>query len=187
MFHRLLAMLGVLALTACAYVPATGPGRAPEAEARIDRVGSSQAPELLGKLVGHWVLTGNIAGESVVHDVDADWVLQDNYVRISEVSRERGGDGQPSYEATIFVGWLESRHQFACIWLDNTEVASGEVACLAARTPDSFPFEFRDRSGKLLIATTFAYDRNDDTWGWKINNVEDGHAIPFADLSLRRR
>jgi hypothetical protein len=132
-FRQILATVAVLGLTACGHGLATAARRAPEAETSTGRAGRSQTPELLDKLVGPWVLTGNIAGKSVVHDVEADWVLQHKYVRISEISRERGDDGQPQYEATIFVGWLESTQHFACLWLDNTEVASGDVTWLRSR------------------------------------------------------
>ena len=30
---------------------------------------------VLGNLAGDWVMTGALAGDEVVHDVDADWVL----------------------------------------------------------------------------------------------------------------
>jgi hypothetical protein len=112
-------------------------------------------------------------------------VLQGNYVRISEVSRQRGDDGQPIYEATVFVGWL--RDHYVCIWLDNTEVASGEVTCSAADAQDSIPFEFRDAQGSLVFTNTFAYHRADDTWEWRMDNIRNGAATPFARVTLRRR
>jgi hypothetical protein len=177
-------MLAVFALTACVHAPAA---TARDADAGSAAASRAQNPALMGKLVGHWVLTGVIAGQSVTHDVDADWVLQGNYVRISEVSRERGDGGQAAYEATIFVGWVASAQRFVCLWLDNTEVASGEVTCTAAAATDSLPFEFRDEHGTLLIATTFIYHPDSDTWDWRIDNMRDGRAVRFADLSLQRR
>ena len=186
MLRRML-MLGVFALAACAYIPMGTVRVAPQAEPSIATAGRPHTPELLDRLVGHWVLTGVIGRQSVVHDVDANWVLDGNYVRISEISRERGDNGQPKYEATIFIGWLETAHHFVCIWLDNTEVASGGVTCVAAEAPNSLPFEFRDEHGALMIATTFAYHRDDDTWEWQIDNIRDGRAVRFANLSLHRR
>lgn len=138
------------------------------------------------RLVGHWILTGVVAGEHVTHDVDAAWALQGNYVRIDEIARERGHNGRPKYEATIFVGWLAASNRYVCIWLDNTEVSAGNVTCTAAAAQDSIPFEFHDAHGALMIATTFAYHRADNTWEWQINNVDNGRVTPFAALSLRR-
>jgi hypothetical protein len=119
-----------------------------------------------------------------VHDVEAAWVLQGNYVRITEVSRERDDNGRPAYEAIVFVGWLDDH--YVCTWLDNTEVASGEVACAAAPTADAIPFEFRDAQGALIFTNTFAYNRAEDTWEWRLDNIRDGAADPFARVTLRR-
>ncbi len=50
-------------------------------------------------------MRGTIARRSVVHDVEADWVLAHHYIRIHEVSREKNTEGQPEYEAMVFIGW----------------------------------------------------------------------------------
>jgi hypothetical protein len=142
---------------------------------------------MLSRLVGRWVLTGTIAGQSAVHDVEADWVLQGNYVRLSEISRERGENGQPAYEATVFIGWAEGANHYVCIWLDNTEVATGGVICSAADTQDSIPLEFRDAQGALILTNTFFYHADSDTWEWRIDNVRGDSVRPFARVSLQRR
>jgi hypothetical protein len=142
---------------------------------------------MLGRLVGRWVLTGTIAGRSTVHDVEADWVLQRNYVRLSEISRERRDNGQPIYEATIFVGWAEGPRHYVCFWLDNTEVASGDVTCSAANAQDAIALEFRDAQGALIFTNTFLYHPDGDTWEWRMDNIRENVAAPFGRVSLRRR
>ena len=43
----------------------------------------TNAPEaLLDKMTGHWVMTGTIRRKPTTHDVDADWVLKREYIRI---------------------------------------------------------------------------------------------------------
>ena len=63
------------------------------------------ADRLLDHLVGRWVLSGTIAGKSTTHDVSAERVLQDGYVRIHEVSREVNSNGAPAYEAIVFISF----------------------------------------------------------------------------------
>jgi hypothetical protein len=184
--HTLIA-LGTLLLTACAHVNAAGSAHAQEAAASVPAPGSSRPQEMLSRLVGRWVLTGTIAGQSTVHDVEADWALQGNYVRLSEISRERGDNGQPIYEATVFIGWAEGAHRYVCIWLDNTEVASGGVTCSAADAQDAIPLEFRDAQGTLILTNTFLYDADSGAWEWRIDNVRGNAVTPFARVSLRRR
>lgn len=171
--HRVTAMLAAFVLSLCAPAAATMQDR-----------GNVAAPDLLDRLVGHWVLTGTIAGQNTVHDVEASRVLQGNYVRISETSRERDAHGRPQYEANIYVGWL--RDHYICVWLDNTEVASGEITCAAAPAPDAIPFEFRDRAGALNFVNRFVYHRADDSWEWQMDNIRGGQPVPFARVRLRR-
>ncbi len=59
---------------------------------------------LLDRMVGRWVMRGTIARRSVVHDVEATWVLAHHYIRIHEVSREKNTEGQPEYESMVFIG-----------------------------------------------------------------------------------
>jgi hypothetical protein len=146
---------------------------------------SARPPELLDRMVGHWVLTGVIARESTTHDVDAAWVLQGKYVRLTETSREKGPDGRPQYEAVVLVGWLKDR--YVCFWFDNTEVASGEVTCSARAAGDAIPFEFRDAKGALMFTNTFTYDRSGDAWRWRLDNVGPAGVSTFGDVVLRRR
>jgi len=40
--------------------------------------------ELLDKFTGRWVLTGTIAGDDVVHSIDARWVLGHQYLQFDE-------------------------------------------------------------------------------------------------------
>ncbi|MEJ2548517.1 MAG: DUF4440 domain-containing protein [Gemmatimonadota bacterium] len=75
---------------------------------------------LLDHFAGDWVMTGTIAGEEVVHDVDADWVLAGHYLRFHDFSRERKAGGDRAYEATVYIGRDAERDRFVCLWLDVT-------------------------------------------------------------------
>lgn len=172
MLRNLLRMLGAAALLAAT------------AGATAQQATPAPPPELLGKLTGRWVLTGTIAGQPTTHDVEADWALQRSYVRIYEASRERNAAGAPEYEAIIYVGWL--RDHYVCLWLDNTEVASGDITCVAAPQGDVIPFEFRDRAGTLSFVNRFVYRRADDSWEWQMDNIRDGQPVPFGRVTLRR-
>ncbi len=183
MLRRMLAALALIALAACVQAQARDTVQAPANSAAPQ----SGPQELLDKMVGRWTLTGVIAGQNTVHDVDAEWVLQHNYVRISEVSRERAENGQPQYEAFVLVGWSEAAHQYVCFWFDNTGVADPHATCSAPHTPDVIPFEFRNASGALDITNTFTYDRVHDTWQWRMDNVINGQPAHFGTVTLRRQ
>lgn len=193
----------LLVLTSCALQPATDQTDSRRAAARPD----DRRRELLGKMVGRWVLRGTIARKQVTHDVDARWVLNQEYVQIHEVSRERDAAGKPQYEAIVYVVWNPKVGEYACLWLDTTGIASfppegvghakttsenigadnsggdnvgGEKIAFIFRDPD-------DRDGGGGIHTTFAYDRAADSWSWTIENEANGKLTPFAQVSLTRQ
>ena len=144
---------------------------------------------LLDRLAGRWVLRGNIHGQETTQDIDAQWVLGHNYLRISETSREKDAKGQAEYEAIVFIGWDQPSEQYTCLWLDST--GGGGLAAEsfghAKRKGDELPFIFRDSDGSVGIATTFSYDKGNDAWAWAIDNVQDGKATPFARVKLTRK
>lgn len=68
---------------------------------------SAQEPKpkdpLLDRLSGNWILQGTIAGHETTHDIESEWVLNHEYLRLHETSREKNAKGQPAYEAIIFI------------------------------------------------------------------------------------
>ena len=142
---------------------------------------------LLDHFAGDWVMTGTIAGEPVVHDVDADWVLAGHYLRFHDISRERVEGGERAYEATVFIGWDAEAEEFVCLWLDVTGgegLASG-VLGYAAPVGDTIPWVFD--VGEYAIHNTFVYHRAADSWEWTIVNVRGEERSEFARVTLERR
>lgn len=186
MLRTALAALAIVLCTSCTTAPTESLRPSVESAGNISaEPGTPQ--DLLNRMVGDWVLEGVIAGETSTHDVNAAWVLQHNYVRITEVSRERDAAGRPQYEAVIYIGWLDSAGRVVCYWFDNTEVATPGVTCSAAQAGDTIPFEFRDVQGGLIFFNTFTYDRNADTWQWNLENLRGEERETFGLVTLRRR
>ena len=142
---------------------------------------------LLDHMAGHWVLEGTIAGQKTTHDVEAEWVLAHQYLRLREVAREKDQRGRPAYEAEIYVGWDEKAKEYVCVWLDVWGGASAETIGRATRRGSLLPFVFRDKDGAEAFHTTFAYDEKADAWDWRLDNVEKGTEKPFARVKLTRR
>jgi ketosteroid isomerase-like protein len=152
------------------------------AHAQLARQGT-----VLDLLTGDWVMTGTIAGNEVVHDVDADWVLAGHYLRFHDFSREREESGARAYEATVYIGWDAQTERFVCLWLDVTGgdgLASG-VLGYAAPEGDTIPFVFGE--GESQIHNTFVYHRGADAWEWTIVNVRGDERREFARVTLQRR
>jgi hypothetical protein len=140
---------------------------------------------LLDHLAGNWVLKGTIAGKETTHDVSAEWILEHQYLRIHEVSRETRPDRQPAYEADVFIGWNQGTNRYACVWLDDYGGIAPISFANAKRNGDAIPFVFRDQDSANL--TTFSYNAQSDSWEWRIDTEEKGKVTPFARVKLTKR
>lgn len=124
---------------------------------------ASSPSDLLDRMVGHWVLRGTIGKTKTVHDVDAKWVLNKEYVEIHEVSREKMGPGKGKYEAIIYVGYDPKKAQYDGLWMDNTAYGgfSADAMAHAKAVGDTIPFMFGTMDDGVM--NTFAYDRGKDS------------------------
>jgi hypothetical protein len=142
---------------------------------------------MLDHMVGKWVLRGTIEGAQTTHDVDVEWVLGHEYLRLHEVSREKAANAQPLYEAIVFVGWDRALGQYACLWLDTT--GGGGLSAHAighgSRSGNEIAFVFKAADGSAFY-TAFAYDADNDTWHWLMDGEEAGKRQPFARLQLTK-
>jgi hypothetical protein len=141
--------------------------------------------ELLDHFQGSWVLQGTIDGKETTHDITNDWVLNHQYLRIQEVSREKNAQGDPAYDATVFVGWDQATSRYFAIWLDIWGGFSKATVGYAPRSGDEIRFLFND--GRSDFHTTFLYDRKADTWEWRMDSEEKGKLKPFARVKLMKR
>jgi hypothetical protein len=143
---------------------------------------------LLDRLVGNWVLKGTVEGKETTHDVEAEWVLNHEYVRLHEVSREKNGTGGPAYEAIVFIGRDEKSGEYSCLWLDSTSGAglTGDGIGHGKPTADSIPFVFKFSSGDVFH-NTFVYSQSSGTWQWIMDGEAGGKLQPFARLTLTKK
>ena len=143
----------------------------------------------LSRMVGRWVLKGQIAGKDTTHDVQGTWVLNHLYVRLHEVSREKDPRGRPAYEGIIYVTRDVVQGEYAVLWLDNT--ASGAFADEgtghARPNGESLPFVFKNAGGEVSFRNTFVYDSATQTWTWLMDNVDNGVSKPFGRVKLSKR
>ena len=143
---------------------------------------------LLDHLAGTWVLRGTIEGKETTHDIACEWVLGHQYVRITEVSREKNAAGRAEYEAIVFIGWDKALGQYACLWLDNTGGGGlvGQAIGHAGRDGDAIPFRFMGPNGSVFH-NTFTYSKESDAWEWRMDGEEGGKLQPFALVKLTRK
>jgi len=144
---------------------------------------------LLDRLAGSWILQGTIAGRETTHDIESEWVLNHEYLRLHETSREKNAEGQPAYEAIILIEWDQSLSEYRCLWLDSTGDGglSAQGIAHGTRGDDQIAFFFMDKDPDSGVRTTFAYSKATDSWGWLIDNETGGKLTPFARVKLTRK
>jgi len=150
--------------------------------------GPTRKDPLLDRLTGSWILQGTIAGRETTHDIESEWVLNHEYLRLHERSREKNAQGEPAYEAIVFISWEASSSDYRCLWLDSTSgegLASTQGIAKGKRNGDEIAFLFKSKDGDFH--TTFAYNRSADTWQWLMDGEENGKLSPFARLKLTRK
>ena len=154
------------------------------------RVAAQALPSdsLFDRLVGQWELRGTIARQQTTHDVTFTWMLGREYVQMHEVSRERGKNGAPAYEAVVLFGRDPRTGEYGCLWLDNTAATAFDPAGTGRGrvAGDSIPFLF-NYSATDRFHTTFVFDRTSDSWQWHMDNDSAGVRRPFARVTLTRR
>ncbi len=143
---------------------------------------------LIDQLAGKWILSGTIAGKETVHDIDAEWILNHQYMQLHEVSREIDSNGTAAYEALVFIGWDDLLKEYACLWLDVTGGGglSADAIGHAKKNGDRLAFLFKGGDGSLFH-TTFVRDPGADTWQWLMDGEDKGKLQPFARVILRRK
>jgi hypothetical protein len=143
---------------------------------------------LLDHMTGAWTLQGTLAGHETTHDVEAVWVLNHEYVRLHESSREKNPQGQPAYEAIVFLEWDEPTGEYKCLWLDSTSGGglSAQGIAHGKRSGDEIAFLFKGADGSNFY-TTFLYDTSADTWRWVMDGEDHGKRVPFGRVKLTRK
>jgi hypothetical protein len=149
---------------------------------------SPSADPFFGRLIGHWVLQGAIAGQPTTHDVVFTWLLGHEYVQMHEVSREKDAKGNPAYEAIVLFGRDSASGEYAALWLDNTGASAFEPAGIGRGrfVGDSIHFLF-GTSPADRFHNTFVWHRASDTWDWQMDNDSAGVRKPFGRVTLTRR
>ena len=142
---------------------------------------------LLDHLAGKWLMQGTLGNHPRTHELDAEWVLQHHYLRFHEFSRDKNAKGEPTYDATVFIGWNDKTKQYACVWLDVYGGLTTESIGVAPTKENELAFVFTNEHGETTFTNTFVYDSKTNTWEDRLDNVEKGVAKPFARFSLTKQ
>jgi len=136
-------------------------------------------------MVGHWNMEGQIVGRDAHHEVQAEWVLNGQFLRIHEKTAAGAPASEHRYEAIWFLGYDTISDRYVLHLLDVFGGRFSETIGYGVRDGDSIRFVFEYADGPFH--TTCLWASKTGTWQWLMEQKDkDGKWTQFANLKLTR-
>ena len=146
---------------------------------------ASWQDELVEHMTGSWTLGGQVMGREAHHDVQAEWVLNHQFLRIHEKTAATAPSEERTYEATWFLGYDPVSERYVLHLFDVFGARFSETLGYGIREGDAIRFVFEYPDGPFH--TTFRWSREKNSWQWLMEQKnKDGKWTNFADLKLTR-
>jgi len=137
--------------------------------------------DLLDNLAGKWSLTREIRGKTQQNTVEAEWLLNHQFLRI----HMKDVATPPAYEAMIFIGYDNASERYVAHWIDIYGGRTSETLGYGKRNGNAIAFNFEYPDGPFH--NTFAWDPSNKQWICRMENKDAaGNWKPFATDTLRR-
>ena len=136
--------------------------------------------EFLDKLVGHWNLTRKVRGTTEENKVEAEWVLEHQFLRL----HMKDVASPPKYEAEVYIGFDKAGNRYVAHWMD-TFGGGFSLMGFGVRDGNSLPLIFEDADG--TVRNTFTYDPATQSWtSLIVQKAKGGDWKTFAEDRLKR-
>jgi hypothetical protein len=137
--------------------------------------------DLVENLVGKWQLTRTMRGKQVQNTVEAEWVLNHQFVRLH--MKDTAVPSQ--YEAMIFIGYDNASERYVAHWIDIFGGRFSETLGYGRRQGDSIAFVFEYPDGPFH--NTFTWNPKTKTWTFLMEQKNSsGKWVQFAKDELKR-
>ncbi len=147
--------------------------------------GGEWRDDLVDRLAGTWRMEGRVMGRDAHHEVRAEWVLNHQFLCISEKTDAGAPAAERRYEATWFLGFDPTSERYVLHLLDVFGGRFSETLGYGARDGNSIRFVFEYPDGPFH--TTFLWSPEKGAWQWLMEQKDKaGKWTVFADLSLAR-
>jgi len=150
----------------------------------------AQAPaewrdELVEHLAGSWNMGGQVIGHDAHHEVQAEWVLNHQFLRIHEKTASDAPAAEHKYEAIWFLGYDSISERYVLHLFDVFGTRFSETLGYGTRDGNAIRFVFEYPDGPFH--TTFRWSPEKDSWEWLMEQKDkDARWTNFADLKLMR-
>jgi len=141
--------------------------------------------DLADHLTGTWKIDGQVLGREAHHEVNAEWVLNHQFLRIHEKTAATAPASENRYEAFWFLGYDPVSERYVLHLLDIFGGRFSETLGYGTRNGNEIRFVFEYPDGPFH--TAFRWFPEKSTWQWLLEQKDkDGKWTTFADFKLTR-
>ena len=126
--------------------------------------------DLLDNLQGQWALKGTIAGHPGDAELEASWVLNHQFLRLSEKGKTLV-PGPPLYEADVYIGYDNTSERYVVHFIDVYGGRFSETLGYGTRSGNSIRFVFEYPDGPFH--NTFTWDPASKGWRFLLEQKND--------------
>ena len=139
--------------------------------------------ELADHITGTWKVEGQVLGRDAHHEVNAEWVLNHQFVRIHEKTAASAPAAEHRYEAIWFLGYDAISERYVLHLLDVFGGRFSETLGYGTRTGNEIRFVFEYPDGPFH--TVFRRSPENRSWQWLMEQKDkEGKWTKFGDLRL---
>lgn len=141
--------------------------------------------DLVDHLAGSWKLEGTVMGNNAHHDVQADWVLNRQFLRITEKTSANAPANERRYDSVWYLGYDSISERYVMHLMDTFGGRFSETLGYGTRDGNQIKFVFEYPDGPFH--NTYRWNPSDNTWQWQMEQKDkDGKWTPFATLKLAK-
>ncbi|MFZ4399877.1 MAG: hypothetical protein ACOYO1_07575 [Bacteroidales bacterium] len=136
---------------------------------------------LIDKIIGNWIVSGDIGGETITYNFIANWELNHQFVELSFADTAI----KPQYMAKVFIGYDCISERYVAHWLDNFGGRYSETLGYGKRISNSIEFRFEYPDGPFI--NKFIYNSKNDSWQFHTTTKnKKGNWVSFGDMYLQK-
>ena len=140
---------------------------------------------LVDHMAGTWMAEGQILGHEAHHEIQAEWVLNHQFLRIHEKTAANAPKTENPYESIWFLGYDPISEKYVLHLMDVFGVRFSETLGWGWKDGNQIKFVFEYPDGPFH--TTFRWNSDSASWKWVMEQKgKDGKWVPFGDLKLTK-
>jgi hypothetical protein len=144
------------------------------------------ADDLIDHMAGNWKMEGPMKGGIAHHDIQAEWVLNHQFLRISEKTNATALPDESRYEAIWYLGYDPTSERYVMHLFDIYGGRFSETLGYGVRDGNAIRFVYEYPDGPFH--TTCRWFPEKGQWEWLMERKDkDGKWVNFADLKLTQQ